>query len=116
MKKKVVSILIGLLLISGTVSALVYHIEDAAESLKVEYAERIEEHKASKSFKIKNDVSHLTLEQIERMRSETEEYLYMRLGQDYQLALNDETDAIIRLTDEKIEEIKQYIDDLLNAE
>src|SRR5690554_1292284 len=117
MKNKIAITLLTLLAISVvTVSALVYHVEDEAERLKVVYAEQIEEYKATKDLKIKNDVSHITQEQIERMRTETEEYLQMRLGQDYQDGLNEKADEIIRVTDEKIEEIKQYIDELLNAE
>ena len=105
-----------LLIIVGTVNALVYHINDEAERLKVEYQTQISEYKASKDFKIKNDVSYITEQEIKRMQTETEEYLQMRLGQDYQKALNEKTEEIIRVTDEKIEEIKQYIDELLNAE
>lgn len=117
LKNKIAVALVTVLLVSiGTVSALVYHIEDASKALKSEYAERIEEYKSTKDFKIKNDVSHLTQEQIERLRTETADYLQLRLNQDYSESLNEKTEEIIRVTDEKIEEIKQYIDELLNAE
>ncbi|SER00373.1 hypothetical protein SAMN05216232_3932 [Virgibacillus subterraneus] len=117
MKRKILSITMILLLIgAGTVSALVYHINDAADNLKNEYKEEVEVYQSEKDIKIKNDVSHITQQEIERMQTETRDYLNQRLGDDYQDSLNEKSDEIQKVTDEKIEEIKQYIDELLSAE
>ena len=110
-KTKVIALTVALCLVGAvTAFALVYHIDDAAEALKAEYKDRIDEYKSEKDFKIRNDVSHLTQQEIERMRTETEDYLQMRLGADYQDALNEKSNEIRKVTDEKIEELKRFID------
>jgi len=103
-------------LFGGTVGALTYHIVDAAERLKEEYAAEIAEYKSNKDFMIKNDVSHFTQEEIERLENETRSYLDDQINMDYQNSLNEKTVEIIEMTDKKIRELKQYIDELLNAE
>ncbi|WP_096269511.1 hypothetical protein [Paucisalibacillus globulus] len=115
-KGRVLLITLVLMLVGiGTASALVYHINDSAKALKEDYQEQIEVYQSEKDFKIKNDVSHLTQMEIKRMQTETQEYLTQKLGQDYQNSLNEKTDEIIATTDEKIEEIKLFIDGLINA-
>ena len=111
MRNKVLILTVVMCLV-GTITAfaLVYHVNDAAEALKAEYKDRIDEYKSEKDFKIRNDVSHLTQQEIERMRTETEDYLQMRLGADYQDALNEKSNEIRKVTDEKIEELKRFID------
>ena len=113
-KTKVILITVVLCLVGAvTAFALVYHIDDAAEALKAEYKDRIDEYKSEKDFKIRNDVSHLTQQEIERMRTETEDYLQNRLGEDYHDALNEKSDEIRKVTAEKIAELKKFIDDEL---
>lgn len=117
MKWRVLAITLVILLIgAGVGAALVYHIEDAAAALKETYKQDIEVYQSEKDMKIKNDVSSITQEEIERMEKETREYLQERIGSDYQNALNEKTEEIKKTTDQKIEEIKKYIDELLSAE
>src|SRR5690625_3741155 len=114
MRNKVLILTVVMCLV-GTITAfaLVYHVDDAADALKVEYNERIDGDEAEKDVKNEHDVSHLTQQEIERMRTETEDYLQQRLGTDYTDALNEKSDEIRKATDEKIAELKKFIDDEL---
>lgn len=123
--KKVLKIKKGRLVVLVTVffligasigGALVYHINDAAEALKAEYKDRIDDYQKDKELLLRNDTMDITQQQIERMRAETEEYLQQQLNADYNRSLNEKTDEILQITDEKIEEIKRYIDDQLKAD
>lgn len=117
MKKKVLGIFLVLFFVAASVaSALVYHINDAAEVAKVEYKKQIEGYLAERDEKIKNDVSDITQSEINRLRSETSQYLNEKLDQDYQYELNHKTNEIRQVTDQKIEEIKKYIDGLLDGQ
>lgn len=123
--KKVLKIKKGRLVVLVTVffligasigGALVYHINDAAEALKAEYKDRIDDYQKDKELLLRNDTMDITQQQIERMRAETEEYLQQQLNADYNRSLNEKSDEILQITDEKIEEIKRYIDEQLKAD
>ncbi|MBS4207504.1 hypothetical protein [Bacillus sp. FJAT-50079] len=116
MKVKILISTVVLFLVgAGVGAALAYHIEDAAAALKGTYQSEIEAYQSGKSEKIKNDVSDLTQGEIERLELETREYLQQQLNSDYQDSLNEKSAEIQRVTDEKIQEIKNYIDGLLSA-
>lgn len=103
------------LIIGGVAGALVYHVNDAADALKQDIEKQIEQYNEEKNQKIKNDLSHLTQEEIQRMRDEIERYLQEKLSQDYQDELNTKTDEIKNAANQKIEELKKYIDELLKT-
>jgi hypothetical protein len=107
---------IFLLVTGGAVSALVYHINDAADVTKKEAETKIESYLSDRDEKIKNDVQHLTQTQIQRLKDETNQYLDEKLNQDYQNALNQKSNEIEKVTDQKIEEIKQFIDQQLQEQ
>jgi len=110
---KVLGLTLGAsLMFGGVAGALVYHINDAAERLKGEYKAEVEQYNKEKEFKIKNDVSSMTQDEIKRMENETREYLNQRLAIDYQSSLNAKSQEIIVQANVKIEEVKEYIDTL----
>lgn len=115
--KKVSVLLVAFVFVAaGVVGGLVYHINDAAEAAKVDYKNQIEAYHSEKDEKIKNDVADFTSSEINRLRSETSQYLNEKLSQDYQVELNQKSAEIKQVTDQKIEEIKKYIDELLDGE
>lgn len=108
---KVVGItLILTFIVGGAAGALVFHVKDAAEAVKKEYGREIDSYMSERDGKIKNDVQDLTQTEIKRLREETDRYLRDKLNQDYQKELNQKSNEITQVTNQKIEEIKKYID------
>jgi hypothetical protein len=113
--KKIFTKVVGMTLIltfivGGAAGALVFHVNDAAEAVKQEYGSEIESYFSERDEKIKNDVQHLTQTEIQRLRDETNQYLKDKISQDYQKELNKKSNEITQVTNQKIEEIKKYID------
>lgn len=105
-----------LFLIGGAAGALVYHVNDAAEVLKKEYESKVASYFSERDGKITNDVQDLTQSEIQRLKDETNEYLNSKLNEDYQSELNQKSNEISQVTDQKIKEIKDYIDQLMKSE
>jgi hypothetical protein len=101
--------------IGGAAGALVYHVNDAAEGLKKEYGSKVASYFSERDDKIKNDVQGLTTSEIQRLKDETNQYLNSKLNEDYQSELNQKSNEITQVTDQKIIELKTYIDQLLEG-
>jgi cell division protein FtsX len=108
--KIVVIVILITCMVSGVAFALVYHVNDAAEAVKQEYGNEINSYLSERDEKIKNDVQDLTQIEIQRLRDETHQYLNQKINQDYQKELNLKSNEIKEVTNQKIEEIKEYID------
>ncbi|NUH85489.1 hypothetical protein HUN92_17480 [Bacillus firmus] len=102
------------LVFGGAAFALVYHINDAAEAAKKEYAAEVSAYFNERDEKIKHDVENLTVTEIERLKSETSQYLHEKMNADYQKQLNQTSDEVTRVTNQKIKELKDYIDQLIS--
>ena len=113
--KVVVITVILTFVIGGAAGALVYHVNDAAEVLKKDYESKVSAYFSERDGKIKNDVEGLTQSEIQRLKDETNQYLTSKLNEDYQGELNQKSNEITQVTDQKIEEIKQYIDRLVKS-
>ncbi|MCA1055319.1 hypothetical protein LCM10_10015 [Rossellomorea aquimaris] len=100
-------------IVGGAAGALVYHVNDAAEVLKKEYEAEISSYFSERDMKVKNDVQALTESEIQRLKDETHYYLNEKLNENYQKELNEKSNEITKVTDQKIVEIKSYIDTLL---
>ena len=108
--KVVVVTLILTFIVGGAAGALVYHVNDAADTIKQEYGSKIKTYLSERDEKIKNDVQDLTQTEIQRLRDETSQYLNEKVNEDYQNELNQKSNEITQVTNQKIEEIKKYID------
>jgi oligoendopeptidase F len=108
---KVIGItLILTFIVGGAAGALVFHVNDAADAVKKEYGREIDSYMSEREGKIKNDVQDLTQTEIKRLREETDRYLRDKLNQDYQKELNQKSNEITQVTNQKIVENKKYID------
>jgi uncharacterized membrane protein len=101
--------------IGGAAGALVYHVNDAAEGLKKEYGSKVASYFSERDDKIKNDVQGLTTSEIQRLKDETNQYLNSKISEDYQRELNQKSNEISQVTDQKIIEIKDYVDKLMKG-
>jgi uncharacterized membrane protein len=113
--KVVVITVILTFVIGGAAGALVYHVNDAADGLKKDYESKVAAYFSERDGKIKNDVEGLTQSEIQRLKDETNQYLTSKLNEDYQGELNQKSNEITQVTDQKIGEIKQYIDELMKS-
>ncbi|NQD65125.1 hypothetical protein HP456_04250 [Bacillus haikouensis] len=101
--------------IGGAAGALVYHVNDAAKGLKKEYGSKVASYFSERDDKIKNDVQGLTTSEIKRLKDETNQYLNSKISEDYQRELNQKSNEISQATDQKIIEIKDYVDKLMKG-
>jgi uncharacterized membrane protein len=113
--KVVVITIILTFVIGGAAGALVYHVNDAAEGLKKEYESKVASYFSERDDKIKNDVQGLTQNEIQRLKDETNQYFNSKLNEDYHSELNQKSNEISQVTDQKIIELKTYIDQLLEG-
>jgi|SRR5690606_5614446 len=101
---------VGMFAFGTVLSALVYHVTERKEQIKVMYAEEIDSHFDNLQYRVKLATDPYTQESIERLEAETNNYLHQKLQDNFQSREQEKLDEITDATDSAIEEVKEYID------
>ena len=121
MKKKTLLLtLVFTLLVGGTVGAMIDvsldKINNKAEEVKTKVDEARQEYKEEKRHMLLTSTAQIVDDQAFRLEDEVMQYYYDKQYRDLNKAMKQETQEVKELTDQKIAELKAYIDTLFKED